>query len=58
MVYMEVDKDDEIIKYGDTNEIFFIILEGSVGIQAPNPSIEKWDWAMSVYHGLLEWKRT
>ena len=57
MAYMEVKKDEDIIKYGQTNDSFFIILEGSVEVHTPNPSIEKWDWAMSVYNGLLEWKR-
>lgn len=53
MDYKEISKNQEILKFGELNENFFIILEGSVGVHAPNPAIERWDWAMSVYQGLL-----
>ena len=32
---------------------FYIILKGELSVMIPNPKINDWDWALSVYKGLL-----
>ena len=41
---------------GDNADCFFVILSGSVTVQIRNELIDSWDWAMSVYKALKEWK--
>ena len=49
----------EIMRFGEqvtNDDKFYIILTGSVNVLSCNPLIDQWNWAMSVYNTLLEWK--
>ena len=49
----------EIMRFGEqvtNDDKFYIILTGSVNVLSRNPLIDQWNWAMSVYNTLLEWK--
>ena len=54
--YRDVEADTEIYRYGDEPRYFFMVVKGQVSRQVRNPGIPDWDWAMSIYQGLLEWK--
>lgn len=57
--YEKAASDKEIISCGHpvtNNDKFYIILDGTVSVQKRNPLIDDWDWAMSVYNALLDWK--
>ena len=54
--YREYDTNCVIYSKGDIPRHFFILLNGRVSQIEKNEIIDEWDWAMSVYKGLLEWK--
>ena len=53
----ETKSKEEIYKFGDDPENFYIVLSGIVSIKEKNPVIEQWDWAHSVYETLIKWKK-
>lgn len=57
--YETVESDAEIFQFGqpiDSQDKFYVILSGQVSVIIQNALIEKWDWAMSVYELLKNWK--
>lgn len=56
VTFKEFKNDDLIYKIGESADSFNIMLEGSAVEEIKNQSIEQWEWAMSVYNALLQWK--
>lgn len=56
MTYKEFSRDSFIYEQGQDAESFYVVLNGSVSEVEKNPKIESWDWAMSAYRALLDWK--
>ena len=56
ITYRQMNKDDFVYKIGESADEFFILLEGVASEEIKNESIEQWDWAMSVFNALLQWK--
>ena len=50
-------KDTVIYSEGDIADNFYVVLNGSVSQLVRNPIIDEWDWAMSIYKALVQWKR-
>ena len=55
--YKEVRKNSIIYEVNDEANHFYVILNGSVSRKIRNPDIDEWDWAMSVFKALEEWKK-
>lgn len=49
---------DEIIKYGDFGDHFFIIIQGKVSVKIPNPTIKGWKEHFDRFKFLKDWKNT
>lgn len=57
IAYREYEADTFVYKKGDEPENFYIVLNGQLAEEERNQIIDSWDWAMSIYKGLLEWKK-
>ena len=53
---MEVEQYEDVVKYGDVGDLFYMIIKGSVSVQIPNPEIKKWDIFRKEYLRLKQWK--
>ena len=56
MTCEEVEADEIVTEYGDKADKFYVILQGMVGVSIRNEVIDRWDWALMVYHHLEDWK--
>lgn len=56
LTYKEFKKDTFIYEQGQEVENFYVVLNGSVNQVEKNPKIDSWEWGMSVYRALLDWK--
>ena len=54
--FLEVEQYDDVVKYGDVGDLFYMIIKGSVSVQIPNPEIKKWDIFRKEYLRLKQWK--
>lgn len=57
LTFKEAQTNEEIYKFGDEPQNFYIVLRGTVSLKEKNDVIEHWDWAYSVYEALQKWKR-
>jgi CRP-like cAMP-binding protein len=39
---LEIKKGENVIKYGEQGDLFYIILKGSVAVEIPNSNIKNW----------------
>lgn len=56
MEFKTFEQNQRILNYGDTAQYFFIPLCGNMTQYLRNNAIEKWDWALTIYNSLKEWK--
>lgn len=56
MTYKEYDKGNCVYMIGQEADSVFIVLNGQVQEQQKNTEIKNWEWAMSVFSVLQEWK--
>lgn len=59
LTFEEVPKDTSLILCGEkvTNQDkFYVILQGTVSVLIRNEIVDQWDWAMSAYNALKDWK--
>jgi CRP-like cAMP-binding protein len=40
--FVETKKGQNVFEYGESGELFYIIVKGTVGIMIPNPNIANW----------------
>ena len=55
--YERFDTLENVIRYGETGDKFYVILKGVVSAQVPNPSIKDWPFEYRHYKNLLQWKK-
>lgn len=56
LTFKEFLPNEEVYKFHDKPDEFFIIINGKLSKYVRNSDIANWDWAMSIYKSLLEWK--
>lgn len=56
LTYETHEPGSEIASYGSRPDKFYIILSGVVSVLVRNEIIDHWDWAMSIYNALKDWK--
>lgn len=56
MTYQEYQKDSCVYMIGQEIDSVFIVLKGRLQEQLKNPEINNWDYAISVFRVLQEWK--
>lgn len=56
MTFKMFQKDSPVYMKGEIADNFYVVLNGSVSEQIKNPIIDDWEWALSVYMVLQEWK--
>lgn len=56
LTYKQFEAKRKIYEYNDIADHFYIIVKGRVSSQIRNSKINNWDWAMTKYKGLLDWK--
>ena len=54
--FLEVEQYEDVVKYGDIGDLFYMIIKGSVSVQIPNPAIKKWDMLRKEFTRLKQWK--
>jgi hypothetical protein len=52
-----MDKNEQVFKYGEKGEKFYIVVKGLLSVEIPNPSIKKWKAERKDYEQLLSWKK-
>ena len=46
---------ENVFNYGESGDLFYIIVKGSVGVMIPNPKIANWKRERKEYDVLDEW---
>ena len=46
---------EDVFKYGDVGDLFYIIVKGSVGVMIPNPKIHNWKRERKEFLQLEAW---
>jgi hypothetical protein len=46
---------ENVFNYGESGDLFYIIVKGSVGVMIPNPKITNWKRERKEYDVLDEW---
>lgn len=49
---------EEVVRYGEKGDKFFIILQGSVEVFIPNPTIKSWRLQRADFLREVNWKRS
>ena len=67
--YKESEQGKTVIKFGEPGDQFFVIIQGTLGVMIPNPSVKKWKanyqrwnkvqkWYVTEYRALYEHARS